>query len=152
MTFRRGVRLGIDVGAVRIGLAVCDPDGILATPVGVVARGDGDLAAIAAAVDEHGAMEVLVGFPVSLNGDVGTAAVQVMEFARQLSRCVNVPIRMVDERLTTASAQRSLHRAGRNTRESKSMIDAAAAALIVQNAIDFEKSTARPAGDALSAE
>lgn len=152
MTFRRGVRVGVDVGAVRIGIAKCDPDGILATPLTVVARGDGDLEAIAALVSDNDAIEVLVGLPVSLNGSVGTAAVQAEEFARHLSRCVKVPVRMVDERFTTTSAHQALRAAGRNTRETKSVVDAAAAALIVQNAIDYEKSTAHPAGVALSAE
>lgn len=152
MTFRRGVRLGVDVGAVRIGIAKCDPDGILATPLTVVPRGDGDLAAIAELVEEQGAMEILVGLPVSLNGQSGTAAAQAEEFARQLSRCVNIPLRMVDERLTTTSAHRAFRAAGRNTRNTKDTIDAAAAALIVQNAIEYEKSTARPAGISISAE
>lgn len=152
MSFRRGVRIGVDVGAVRIGIAKCDPDGILATPLTVVARGEGDLNAIAALVKEHDAVEVLVGLPVSLKGSVGAAAVQAEEFARHLSRCVTVPIRMVDERFTTTTAHQAFRAAGRNTRETKSVVDAAAAALIVQNAIDFEKTTARPAGVALAAE
>lgn len=146
MSFRRGVRLGIDVGSVRIGVARCDPDGILAVPVTVVRRGDGDFAAIAAIADEYEVLEVLVGHPVTLRGEEGPAAQAAREFAVALSRYVTVPIRLVDERLSTVAAQRNLHDAGRNTRSSKSVIDAAAAAYMVQGAVDYEKTNAVPAG------
>lgn len=146
MSFRRGVRLGVDVGTVRIGVARSDPDGILAVPVTVVARGPGDCAAIAAIADEHDAIEVLVGLPVTMRGKEGHAAEAVREFAEELLRCVTMPVRLVDERLSTVAAQRSLHDAGRNTRTSKSVIDAAAAAYMVQGAIDFEKLNAVPPG------
>ncbi len=146
VSFRRGVRLGVDVGSVRIGVARCDPDGILATPVCTVPRGDGDLQQLAALAAEHDAVEVIVGLPVTLKGEQGPAAQAVTEFATSLSRFVEVPVRMVDERMSTAAAQRGLHAAGRDTRSSRSTIDQAAAVLIVQSAVDFEKSTGEPAG------
>ena len=149
MSFRRGVRLGLDVGSVRIGVARCDPDGILAVPVTVVPRGDGDMRAIADLVTEHDAIEVLVGHPVTLRGEEGAAAQSVREFSEELLRYVTVPLRLVDERLSTVAAQRSLHDAGRNTRSSKSVIDAAAAAYMVQGAIEYEKKTSVPAGTIL---
>ena len=146
MSFRRGVRLGLDVGSVRVGVARSDPDGILAVPVSVIPRGSGDLQAIAAIVEEYDVLEVIVGLPVTLRGEEGAAASAAREFAEELLRYVSVPIRLVDERLSTVAAQRSLHDAGRNTRSSKSVIDAAAAAYMVQGAIDYEKSNAVPAG------
>ncbi|TXH43535.1 MAG: Holliday junction resolvase RuvX [Actinobacteria bacterium] len=146
MSFRRGVRLGVDVGSVRIGVARCDPDGILATPVGTVPRGDGDLQRLAELAREHEAVEIVVGLPVTLKGERGPAAEAATDFATSLSRLVDAPVRMVDERLSTAAAQRGLHAAGRDTRSSRSMIDQAAAVLIVQSAVDFEKSTGEPAG------
>ena len=146
MNFRRGVRIGIDVGTVRIGVARSDPDGILAVPVTVVPRGEGDMAAIAAIAAEYEALEVLVGLPVTLKGEEGIAAQGAREWATALSRYVAMPVRLVDERLSTVAAQRSLHQAGRNTRTSKSVIDAAAAAYMVQGAIDFEKTNSVPPG------
>lgn len=146
MSFRRGVRVGLDIGSVRVGIARCDPEGILAVPVTVVPRGEGDLQAIAKLVTEHEAIEVLVGLPVTLRGEEGIAAESVREFSQELLRYVTVPLRLVDERLSTVAAQRSLHDAGRNTRTSKSVIDAAAAAYMVQGAIEFEKTNSVPAG------
>lgn len=146
MSFRRGVRLGIDVGTVRIGVARSDPDGILAVPVTMIPRGSGDFAAIADVAAQYEAMEVLIGLPVTMRGAEGPAAVAVREFAVELLRYVAVPVRLVDERLSTVAAQRSLHDAGRNTRSSRSVIDAAAAAYMVQGAIDYEKVNAVPAG------
>lgn len=146
MSFRRGVRLGIDVGTVRVGVARSDPDGILAVPVTVLARGSGDLSAIAEIASEYEALEIIVGLPVTLRGEEGPAAVAAREFAAELLRYVTVPVRLVDERLSTVAAQRNLHDAGRNTRSSKSVIDAVAAAYMVQGAIDYEKANAVPAG------
>lgn len=147
MTFRRGVRLGIDPGTVRIGVARCDPDGILATPLAPIARGPGDLAAIAAVAVECDAFEIIVGLPLTLKGSRGPAAAAALEFAEALAECVApIPVRMVDERLSTAAAQRTLHLAGRDTRTSRSVIDGAAATLIVQSAVDYEKRSGAPAG------
>jgi len=146
MTFTRGVRIGVDVGSVRIGLAKCDPDGILATPLPAIRRGEGDLAAIARLVDEYEAREVIVGLPLALDGEARLAAASVTEFATGLAAAVSVPVRLVDERLSTVAAQRRLHSAGRDTRSSRSTIDSAAATLIVQSAVDFEKSTGKRPG------
>lgn len=146
MGFRRGVRLGVDVGTVRIGVARCDPDGILATPLPNVPRGPGDVAALVAAAAEYDAMEIVVGLPLTMAGDAGPAVTAVTEFATTLAAASPVPVRLVDERLSTAAAQRTLFEAGRDTRSSRSRIDGAAATLIVQSALDFEKSTGTPAG------
>ncbi len=92
---RVGVRLGIDPGDARIGVARSDPSGFLATPVETVRRGKGDLARIAAIVAEEEAMEVVVGLPRSLSGNEGPAAVKTREFAGRLARRLDpVPVRL----------------------------------------------------------
>lgn len=146
MSFRRGVRLGIDPGAARIGVARCDPDGILATPVTTVPAGPAAITTLVDLAREHEAIEILVGWPLSLDGTEGVAAAQAHEFAREISRKVTIPVRLVDERLTTTASQRALHAQGRNTRKSRSVIDARSAALIVQGALEYEKANSAPAG------
>ena len=103
---RFGVRLGVDPGDARIGVATSDPSGFLATPVETVRRGKGDVRRLAQLVDEREAVEVVVGLPRSLSGAEGPAAVKVREFAALLARRVApVPVRLCDERLTTVSAE-----------------------------------------------
>lgn len=149
MSFRRGVRLGVDVGSVRVGVARCDPDGILAVPVATIARdsaGHTDIAQLADFVREYDAIEVIVGLPITLSGEWGVAAETAHDFARTLAAVLAVPVRLVDERLTTVSAQRNLHANGKDTRTTRSVIDQAAAVLIVQTAVDTEKSSGSPPG------
>ena len=139
---RPGVRIGIDVGSVRIGVARTDPSGLLAVPVETVARGEGDLARIAELVAEHGALEVVVGLPLSMSGKPGPAAEAAREFAVHLAPVVApVPVRLVDERLSTVSATRDLRAAGRSSRTSRAVVDQAAAVVIVQYAVDSERAT-----------
>jgi putative pre-16S rRNA nuclease len=139
---RPGVRIGIDVGSVRIGVARTDPSALLAFPVETVARGDGDLARIAELVAEHGAIEVVVGLPLSMSGKPGAAADIARQFAVELSPVVApVPVRLVDERLSTVSATRDLRAAGRTSRTSRAVVDQAAAVVIVQYAVDSERAT-----------
>ena len=115
---RAGVRLGLDPGDARIGVARSDPSGVLATPVETVRRGRGDLARIAALADEEGAIEVIVGLPRSLSGGEGPAAAKVREFAAALVRRIApIPVRLYDERLTTVSAEAMLRDRGRKGSE-----------------------------------
>jgi putative Holliday junction resolvase len=139
---RTGVRIGIDVGSVRIGVARTDPSGVLAVPVETVARGEGDLARIAESVREHDAMEVVVGLPLSLSGQPGPAAAAAREFAGELAPVVApVPVRLVDERLSTVTATQGLRAAGRTARSGRAVVDQAAAVVIVQYAVDSERAT-----------
>lgn len=139
---RPGVRIGIDVGSVRIGVARTDPSALLAFPVETVARGEGDVARIAEVVVEHEAVEVIVGLPLSMSGRPGQAAAVAREFAAQLVPAVApVPVRLVDERLSTVSATRDLRAAGRSSRTSRAVVDQAAAVVIVQYAVDSERAT-----------
>ena len=145
---RTGVRLAIDLGSARVGVARCDPDGLLATPLATVRRGRGDLDRLAALAAEQGAMEVIVGLPTGLSGRPGAAAAGARTFAVSLAgRLAPVPVRLVDERFTTVLAHDALRQSGRGSRERRAHVDKAAAALILQGALDTERSTGEPAGE-----
>jgi len=149
---RPGVRIAIDVGSARIGVARCDPAAVLASPLGTVARGAGDLARLALLAAEHGAVEIIVGLPTGLSGQHGKAAAAAREFAVALAGRVSpTPVRLVDERFTTVLAHDALRRGGRDSRQRRSVVDQAAAALLLQHALDFERETGRPAGEPVSA-
>lgn len=148
---RRGVRVGVDVGDVRIGVAMSDPSGMVATPVETVPRGPGDLAAIKAVVDEHDAVEVVVGLPRSLSGGEGPAAVKVRAFAAGLAAVLDpVPVRLCDERLSTVTAEAQLRGQGRKGRRRRAVVDQAAAVVILQNALDTERSSGAAPGERLT--
>jgi putative Holliday junction resolvase len=148
---RQGVRLGVDVGSVRVGLAASDPAGILATPVETLARdlvASADQAAIAAVVLARDVLEVVVGLPRSLSGGEGPAAASVRVYATALAARVSpTPVRLVDERLTTIDAQRQLRDSGRPGRSQRAVVDQAAAVLILQAALDAEKESGLPPGE-----
>jgi putative Holliday junction resolvase len=144
---RPGRRLGVDVGAVRIGVAVCDPYGMLATPVETVAAGDGDLARLAELAAEYEVVEAVVGLPRSLSGNEGPAAAKARAFADLLvGKIQPIPVRLVDERLTTVTATRGLRESGVRGRKSRAVVDQAAAVVILQNALDAERASGRPPG------
>jgi putative holliday junction resolvase len=145
---RPGVRLGVDPGDARIGVAVSDPTGFLATPVETVRRGGGDLRRLARLVEETGAVEVVVGLPRSLSGTEGPAAAKVRDFAAGLARRIApVPVRLCDERLTTVSAESILRERGRNGAKRRAVVDQAAAVLILQTALDTERASGRVPGE-----
>ena len=150
--FRRGVRLGIDVGKARVGVARCDPDGLLATPVETVPRDDGSIARIVALVGEHSAIELLVGLPLNMQGEDTASTADAREFAAALAAASALPVRLVDERLSTVSAHAALRDSGRSQRSSRSIVDQVAAVVLLQQALDVEKSTGRPAGTPVSQE
>lgn len=138
----RGRRLGVDVGTVRVGVATCDPDGILATPLETVQRDRKSVAGkhvrrLAALVDELGVVEVVVGLPRTLADRTGSSALDAIAVADALAaRIAPIPVRMADERLTTVTAQRSLREAGVKAKGQKAMIDQVAAVGILQNWLD----------------
>jgi putative Holliday junction resolvase len=144
---RTGVRLAVDVGSVRVGVARSDGTGWLAVPVVTLKRDKGDVAAIVELVAEYEVLEVVVGYPLTLNNERGPAAEHALTYARKLADAVSpTPVLMVDERLTTAAAQRGLHEAGRNTKSSRAVIDQAAAVQLLQDALDAERSSGTRAG------
>lgn len=150
---RFGVRLGIDPGDARIGVARSDPSGFLATPVETVKRGKGDLKRISAilaeiAEESSGVIEVVMGLPRSLSGGEGPAAIKTREFGMLLARRVApIPVRLVDERMTTVSAEAMLRGQGRKGASRRAVVDQAAAVLILQHALDTERSTGNPPGE-----
>ena len=145
---RFGVRLGIDPGDARIGVARSDPSGMLATPVETVRRGKGDLARIAEILTEENAVEVVVGLPRSLSGREGPAAVKVRQFALDLARQVApVPVRLCDERLTTVSAEAMLRDRGRQGAKRRAVVDQAAAVVILQQALETERARGSGPGE-----
>lgn len=147
---RRGRRLGIDVGDVRIGVAVCDPDGIIATPVETVAAGPRAISRLVELVDEYEVLECVVGLPMSLSGREGPAAVKVRAFCVDLATAINpVPIRLFDERMSTVTADAMLRQSGRSGRGTRSVIDQAAATVILQTALDSERTRGSAPGESM---
>jgi putative Holliday junction resolvase len=145
---RRGVRIGVDVGSVRVGVARCDPEGLLATPIATLARGAKDLDELRALVVEEDAVEVVVGLPLHLSGKEGTASAAARTYARELAeRIAPTEVRLVDERLSTVGAARGLRDAGIDTRRGRMLRDQAAAVIILQSALDLERATGHPAGE-----
>jgi putative pre-16S rRNA nuclease len=143
-----GVRLGIDPGDARIGVASSDPSGILATPVETVARGPGDLDRLATLMDELGAVRIYVGLPRSMSGGEGPSAGKVRAFARELSSRVQpVPVRLCDERLSTVTAEGQLRGQGRKGKKRRAVVDQAAAVVILQGALERERQTGTLAGE-----
>jgi putative Holliday junction resolvase len=150
---RHGVRLGIDPGDARIGVARSDPTGFLATPLETVRRGKGDLARLARLVREEEVVEVVVGLPRSLSGGEGPAAIKAREFAGRLAARISpVVVRLQDERLTTVSAEAMLRDRGKKGAERRAVVDQAAAVLILQHALDTERATGRPPGEMVRGE
>lgn len=138
----RGRRLGIDVGGVRIGVAACDPDGILATPVETVRRdrSGGHVRRLADVAAELDVVEVIVGLPRTLADRTGQSARDAIELADLLARRIApIPVRLADERLTTVSAQRSLREAGVRAKGQRGVIDQAAAVAILQGWLDLRR-------------
>ncbi|HEY0888215.1 MAG TPA: Holliday junction resolvase RuvX [Nocardioides sp.] len=149
---RAGVRVGIDPGDARIGVARSDPSGFLATPVETVKRGRGDVARISAILaeiaEESTLLEVVVGLPRSLKGGENPATAKVRDFAAVLARRVApVPVRLVDERLTTVSAEAMLRDRGRKGQGRRAVVDQAAAVLILQHALDSERASGEAPGE-----
>lgn len=150
---REGVRLGVDVGEVRVGVAVSDPAGLLATPVETVRRGPDDLSRLAELARERAVVEVVVGLPRSLSGGEGPAAQAARRFAGALAAVVApAPVRLVDERLSTVSAERGLRAGGVDSRRGRPVVDQVAAAIILQSALDAERSRGEPVGQIVQAE
>lgn len=147
----RGRRLGVDVGTVRIGVAVSDPDAVLATPVETVTRdkrGTKHVRRLVALVDEYQVVEVVVGLPRTLADRAGSSARDAIEVADLLAgRVTPVPVRLVDERFTTVTAQRALREAGVRSRGQRSVIDQAAAVGILQNWLDQRRAALSPHGE-----
>jgi putative Holliday junction resolvase len=146
--FVRGTRLGVDVGQVRVGVAMSDPDGILATPVATLRRDlnaevdavPSDIFELARLVDAYQTVEVVVGLPVTLAGKEGPAAVQARAYAERLTRAIApVPVRLADERMSTVAATRRLAERGVRGKRQRAVVDQAAAVEILQGWLDAQR-------------
>ena len=144
----RGRRLGVDVGKVRVGVALSDPDGILASPLVTVPRDMGaaadsvpaDIAELVRLVREHEAVQVVVGLPVRLDGSEGTAAIDIRAYAERLARAVgHVPVVFADERMSTVVASRRLAERGVRGKRQRAVVDQAAAVEILQSWLNAQR-------------
>jgi len=148
-----GVRIALDVGTVRIGVAKCDREGLLATPLLTISAGPESLAQVKLLVDEHDAICVYVGKPISLAGKDTASTQFALAFARELSGLLNdsnACVRMIDERLSTVSAQRGMQEVGRNVKQSRDAIDQAAAVVILEHALATERHSGGLVGEEVS--
>jgi putative Holliday junction resolvase len=146
---RTGVRLGIDLGSVRVGIAKCDPQGILASPLRVEPFTDNAtvISAIVSLAHEYECLELVLGFPVNLAGDEALSAQVVRKFGEELAAATAIPVRLIDERMTTAAARKQLQAAGYSTRTDKHLIDAAAAVILLEDALEAERRQGHPIGE-----
>ncbi len=144
-----GRLLGIDYGAKRVGLAISDPEGRFALPLGVVARRDDRGAArrIAAIAEREGIAGLVLGEPRRLDGTRGEAAERAARFARRLEAATGLPVELVDESLTSVEAERRLRAAGVVPDAASGRVDAVAAQILLQEALDRRRGTDPPAAD-----
>jgi putative Holliday junction resolvase len=139
---RIGRRLAVDVGRVRLGIALCDQEGILASPLGAVSRSlvlSETITSLANLVDGHDVIEVYVGDPLSLSGKETDSTSDARSLAAELSQAISIPVRLIDERFTTVTAATKLRASGISAKESKSIIDSASAVEILESALSYEK-------------
>ena len=136
---QKGRRVAFDVGAARIGVATCDPDAILASPQPFVERNDGDVQACLRIVEEIGAVAIYVGLPVNLEGKWTPSTFEALYFAQDLEELTTTRVRLIDERLSTRTAQAQMREAGRNVKNSRKDIDSASAVEILERAIEILK-------------
>ena len=130
-------RIAVDVGAARIGVAVSE--GSLVLPLEAVSAGPESFDQLISIANSRSATAIYVGLPLSLSGALTDSSRVAIAFAKELATRQAIPVRLIDERLTTKSAQQRLHQAGKNSKTSKSLIDAQAAALILEFALQSER-------------
>lgn len=150
---RTGVRLGLDVGTVRIGVSRSDPQGLMAIPLETVKRDrrGRDLRRLVEIAREREVIEIVVGLPLHLGGAEGKSAIDATSFAQRLQRKLpDVRICLVDERLTSAQAHGKLTEAGVGGRQQRSIVDQVAAQIILEHALQFEQLTGEQPGDEVS--
>lgn len=148
-----GVVLAVDVGTVRVGIARSDPQRTMALPVATLDRGPATLAQIAALISDYEVVAVLVGLPLTLSGAQGSAAGAAISFAHDLAgEVAPCPVHLIDERLTTTQAGRSIAASGRNQRSARGVIDQAAAMVFLDYALEAERRTGKMPGSRVNLE
>lgn len=141
---RIGRRVAIDVGSKRIGMSICDQDGILASPLGTVADVQSALNLVPSDV-----IQIYVGLPLNLKGESTASTDLAVTFARQLGSLTDIPISLLDERLTTSMANRQLREIGKSQRAARESIDEMAAIAILESALNHERRYSYAAGVAI---
>ena len=134
-----GRRLGVDYGQARVGIAICDVDGLVATPLITLKNDKTLLSQLASIIEEHQIVGIYLGKPKHLSGVEGATAELVTIFAQRFAESFEIPITYVDERLTSGAAGKLLKAAGKNSKESKGLIDQLAAVAILELGIQIEK-------------
>lgn len=145
-----GVRIALDVGSVRIGVAKCDAEGLLATPLTTISAGPQAANQVLGLVQEYDAICVYIGKPISLAGKDTASTQSAIEFAGEIVTLLkdsDTQVRLIDERLSTVTAQRGMHEAGRNVKQSRDAIDQAAAVVILEHALASERNTGTLVGE-----
>ena len=142
-----GRRIGIDFGTARIGIAISSVDGLICSPLATVTNDAEAIENILKLVGENHPISIYVGLPLNLQGNRTTSTELAIEFAKNLALASSVPVRLIDERMSTRAAQGQMHASGRNTRQSRDIIDAAAASLILESALALEKGTGKLSGN-----
>ena len=149
---RPGRRLAIDVGKVRIGVAASDPHAILASGLETVTRDanlEPSLRRVAELVNEVEPIEIYVGLPVSMSGKYSASTQDAIQFAKELGSLVSAEVRFIDERMTTITASNALKMSGRDSKSGRQIIDQIAATVILEQALEQEKSTGKQPGKAI---
>ncbi len=137
---QRGRRIAFDYGDVRIGVAISDPDSILSSPLTTLSSGDPKLFKhISELISEHEPVAIYVGEPLNLSGESSTSAQKAISFAQELRTQFNVPVSMIDERLSTVSATNAMRESGVNAKDARGKIDMAAAVAILEQGLAIEK-------------
>jgi putative Holliday junction resolvase len=145
-----GVRIALDIGSVRIGVAKCDAEGLLATPLTTISAGPEAVNQVLDLLMEHQAICVYIGKPISLAGKDTASTQSAIKFAGEIAALLkesNTQVRLIDERLSTVSAQRGMHEAGRNVKQSRDAIDQAAAVVILEHALASERNSGTLVGE-----
>lgn len=145
-----GVRIALDVGSVRIGVAKCDAEGLLAIPLTTISAGPEAVNQVLDLLMEHQAICVYIGKPISLAGKDTASTQFAIKFAGEIAASLqefNTQVRLIDERLSTVSAQRGMHEAGRNVKQSRDAIDQAAAVVILEHALASERNSGTLVGE-----
>ncbi len=135
--------MAVDFGDARTGLAICDPTEFLASPVGVIEERNFErcIEKVGCAVKEHGAKEVVVGYPKNMNGTIGERAEKCDLFSKKLAEIVDVPVKLWDERNTTVSAHNYLNQTNTRGKKRKAVVDAVAATIILESYLQFRKNS-----------
>ncbi|MFM5905820.1 MAG: Holliday junction resolvase RuvX [Micrococcales bacterium] len=151
---RKGRRLAVDVGKARIGLAISDQEGIIASPLATVKRNLESIAdtltAVHGEIDDFVFLEIYVGLPIGLNGNSTPSTADALLVGEALGSELGLAVRYIDERLTSVSAAANLRLAGKNSKNSRSVIDQEAAAIILEQALQAEKQLGHSPGRSYS--